>query len=226
MNKLLDSNLFNQEFVPKRHKFRHGRAKSDISLAFLSIKRFGMEEKMNKVCVFFAEGYEEIEALTVVDILRRGNIDVDMVSVTGTKTVTGSHNIAVEMDKLFEEVDFDRTDMIVLPGGGQGTKGLEATEALMKQVDDFYAKGKYIAAICAAPSIFGHRGILKGRKACSYPSFESHLEGADVSREPVNVSDNVITSRGMGTALPFALKLLELFAGKEAALKMKETIVF
>ena len=81
---------------------------------------------MSKVCVFFAEGYEEIEALTVVDILRRGNIDVDMVSVTGAKSVTGSHNITVEMDKLFEEVDFDKTDMIVLPGGGPGTKGLEA----------------------------------------------------------------------------------------------------
>ena len=181
---------------------------------------------MSKVCVFFAEGYEEIEALTVVDILRRGNIDVDMVSVTGAKSVTGSHNITVEMDKLFEEVDFDKTDMIVPPDGGPGTKGLEATEALMKQVDAFYEKGKYIAAICAAPSIFGHRGILNGRKACSYPTFESHLEGADVSREPVTVSDNVITSRGMGTALPFALKLLALFAGEEAAQQMKETIVF
>lgn len=181
---------------------------------------------MSRVCVFFAEGFEEIEALTVVDILRRGNIEVDMVSVTGAGSVTGSHKITVEMNKLLEEVDFDQTDMIVLPGGMPGTKGLEATEALMEQVDAFYAKGKYIAAICAAPSIFGHKGILKGRKACSYPTFESHLEGAEVSKEPVTVSDNVITSRGMGTAIPFALKLLELFAGEETALKMKETIVF
>lgn len=181
---------------------------------------------MSKVCVFFAEGYEEIEALTVVDILRRGKIDVDMVSVTGERKVTGSHQITVEMDKLLEEVDFEETDMIVLPGGMPGTKGLEATEALMNQVDAFYEKGKYIAAICAAPSIFGHRGILKGRTACSYPTLESHLEGADVSKEPVTVSDNVITSRGMGTAIPFGLKLLELFDGKEAALQMKETIVF
>lgn len=181
---------------------------------------------MSKVCVFFAEGYEEIEALTVVDILRRGKIDVDMVSVTGERKVTGSHQITVEMDKLLEEVDFEKTDMIVLPGGMPGTKGLEATEALMNQLDAFYEKGKYIAAICAAPSIFGHRGILKGRAACSYPTFESHLEGAEVSKEPVTVSDNVITSRGMGTAIPFGLKLLELFVGKEAALQMKEAIVF
>ena len=182
--------------------------------------------KMSRVCVFFAEGFEEIEALTVVDILRRGGIDVDMVSVTDAKSVTGSHKITVEMDKRFDEVDFEKTEMLVLPGGMPGTKGLEATEPLMKQVDAFYEKGKYIAAICAAPSIFGHRGILKGRKACSYPSFESHLGGAEVSREPVTVSDNVITSRGMGTAIPFGLKLLELFSGKEAALEMKETIVF
>lgn len=181
---------------------------------------------MSRVCVFFAEGFEEIEALTVVDILRRGGIGVDMVSVTGTKSVTGSHKITVEMDKLLEEVDFEKTEMLVLPGGMPGTNGLEATEPLMKQIDAFYEKGKYIAAICAAPSIFGHRGILKGRKACSYPTLESHLEGAEVCREPVTVSDNVITSRGMGTAIPFGLKLLELFAGKEAALEMKETIVF
>lgn len=181
---------------------------------------------MSRVCVFFAEGFEEIEALTVVDILRRGGIDVDMVSVTGARSVAGSHKITVEMDKLLEEVDFEKTEMIVLPGGMPGTKGLEATEPLMKQVDAFYEKGKYIAAICAAPSIFGHKGILKGRTACSFPSFESHLEGAEVSKEPVTVSDNVITSRGMGTAIPFGLKLLEQFAGKEAALEMKETIVF
>ncbi|MCM1174179.1 MAG: DJ-1/PfpI family protein [Blautia sp.] len=181
---------------------------------------------MGRVCVFFAEGFEEIEALTVVDILRRGGVDVDMVSVTGEKSVTGSHRIAVEMDKLLEEVDFEKTEMLVLPGGMPGTKGLEATAPLMEQVDAFYEKGKYIAAICAAPGIFGHRGILKGRKACSNPSFESHLEGAEVSKEPVTVSDNVITSRGMGTAIPFGLKLLEQLAGEEAALEMKEKIVF
>jgi len=181
---------------------------------------------MSRVCVFFAEGFEEIEALTVVDILRRGGIDVDMVSVTGARRVTGSHKITVETDKLLEEVDFEETRMLVLPGGMPGTKGLEATELLMEQVDAFYEKGKYIAAICAAPSIFGHKGILKGRTACSFPSFESHLEGAEVSKEPVVVSDNVITSRGMGTAIPFGLKLLELFAGEKAALEMKERIVF
>ncbi len=181
---------------------------------------------MSKVCVFFAPGFEEIEALTVVDILRRAKIDVDMVSVTGEKKVTGSHKITVEMDKLFEEVDFGLADMLVLPGGMPGTKNLEAFEPLMKQVDAFYADGKYVAAICAAPSIFGHRGILKGKEACSNPSFESHLEGADVKNSPAVVSGNVITSRGMGTAIPFGLAILEQLKDVETVSSMKEKLVY
>ncbi|MDD6812115.1 MAG: DJ-1/PfpI family protein [Lachnospiraceae bacterium] len=181
---------------------------------------------MSKVCVFFATGFEEIEALTVVDILRRAGIEVDMVSVTGERKVTGSHKITVEMDKLFDEVDFDQTDMIVLPGGMPGTKNLEAFEPLMKQVEDFYAKEKRIAAICAAPSIFGHRGMLKGRNACANPGFEDHLEGAEVKKEPAVVDGHVITSRGMGTAIPFGLAILEQFKGKEAAEEMKKKLVY
>lgn len=181
---------------------------------------------MSKVCIFFAAGFEEIEALTVVDILRRAGVSVDMVSITGEKKVTGSHKITVEMDKLFEEVDFGQADMIVLPGGMPGTTNLEAFEPLMKQVDAFYADGKYVAAICAAPSIFGHRGMLKGKTACSNPGFESHLEGADVKDAPAVVSGNVITSRGMGTAIPFGLAILEQLEGKEAVAIMKEKIVF
>ena len=181
---------------------------------------------MSKVCVFFANGFEEIEALTVVDILRRANVDVDMVSITGEKKVTGSHNITVEMDKLIEEVDFEQTDMIVLPGGMPGTVNLEACEPLMEQVDAFYKAEKYIAAICAAPSIFGHRGMLQGKKACSNPGFESHLEGADVKKEPAVVAGHIITSRGMGTAISFGLAILEQLEGKDAVAQMKDKIVF
>ena len=120
---------------------------------------------MKKIGVFFAEGYEEIEALTVVDICRRCGLGVDMVSVTEELMVTGSHGIGVRMDKGFSSADFQEYDMAVLPGGMPGTKNLEAHEGLMAQVDAYYAGGKYVAAICAAPSIFGHRGILKGRRA-------------------------------------------------------------
>ena len=181
---------------------------------------------MSKVCVFFAEGYEEIEALTVVDLLRRAGIETDMVSVTGNKTVTSSHKVPVVMDKLLEEVDFAELDMIVLPGGMPGTKNLEACASLMEQVDAFYENGKYVAAICAAPSIFGHRGMLKGRNACSFPEFESHLEGAQVSKNSVEVSDKVITSRGMGCAIDFGLAIVAEFQGQDAADALAEKIVY
>lgn len=181
---------------------------------------------MSRVAVFFAEGFEEIEALTVVDICRRGGLTTDMVSVTGSLEVTGSHSIAIKADKTFEQADMNNYDMLVLPGGMPGTKNLEAHEGLMGQIDTFYEAGKYIAAICAAPSIFGHRGILKGRNACSYPSFESHLEGASVTAGPVEVSDHVITSRGMGTAIEFGLTILSIFCGQEKAEELAKGIVY
>lgn len=181
---------------------------------------------MSKVAVFFGTGYEEIEALAVVDILRRAKIETDMVSIMGERSVTGSHKIVVEMDKLLEEVDFNRVDMIVLPGGLAGTNHLEACEPLMEQVDRFVANDKMVAAICAAPSILGHRGHLQGKKACSYPSFESHLEGAKVQHQPAVIDGNIITGRGMGAAVPFGLAILEKLQGKDAADQMAATIVY
>lgn len=181
---------------------------------------------MKKIAVFFAEGFEEIEALTVVDLCRRAGIETTMVSVTGSGTVTGSHQIAVTMDRLFEEVEMEGLDMLVLPGGMPGTKNLEAHSGLMEQVDAFYKAGKYVAAICAAPSIFGHRGHLMGRKACSYPGFEKDLEGAEVVFENVAVSDNVITSRGMGCAIDFSLKIVEVLCSEEKALELSKAIIY
>lgn len=181
---------------------------------------------MSRVGVFFGTGFEEIEALTVVDILRRADVETKMVSVTGERSVTGSHAVTVEMDALVEEVDFDGLDVIVLPGGMPGTLNLEACEVLMAQVDAFMAQGKVVAAICAAPSILGHRGLLKGRKACSFPSFESHLEGAEVMREPAVIDGNLVTGRGMGAAAPFALAVLEKLQGRDAAREMAENILY
>ena len=181
---------------------------------------------MSKAAVFFGTGFEEIEALTVVDILRRADVETDMVSVMEERSVTGSHKITVEMDRLLADVDFDSVDMIVLPGGLAGTNNLEACEPLMQQVDRFVANGKVVAAICAAPRILGHRGHLKGRKACSYPSFESHLEGAEVLHQPAVIDGNIVTGRGMGASVPFGLAILEKLKGKEAAQQMAEKIVF
>ncbi len=181
---------------------------------------------MNRLAIFLADGFEEIEALAVVDICRRGGLTIDMISIMGKPEVTGSHGIMVKADGLFEDAVIGDYDMLILPGGMPGTLKLEAHEALMQQVDEFYAAGKKIGAICAAPSIFGHKGILKGRRACSYPTFENQLEGAAVTSGPVEISDNVITSRGMGTAIDFGLAILGVFCGQEMAQKIAKAIIY
>ena len=178
------------------------------------------------IAVFFANGYEEIEALTVVDLTKRAGIETWMVSVTEEKEVTGSHGITVSMDKILKEVDFEEVDMIVLPGGMPGTLNLEACEPLMEQVKEFDKKGKYISAICAAPTIFGHLGLLKGKKACCYPSMEDGLVGAEVTYESVAAADHILTSRGMGTAIDFGLQIIARFQGTEATDEMAKKIVY
>ena len=178
------------------------------------------------IAVFFADGYEEIEALTVVDLTRRAGVETWMVSITEEKKVTGSHGIEVTMDKILKEVDFTEVDMIVLPGGMPGTKNLEAHEGLMAKLDEFYAAGKPVSAICAAPSIFGHRDMLQGKKACCYPSFEEDLKGAEVVFDSCVVTDNVTTARGMGAAIDFALAILARYQGKEAAKEMADKIIY
>ncbi len=181
---------------------------------------------MGKVCVFFGTGYEEIEALTVVDLLRRENIETEMVSVTEQRKVTGAHQITVEMDRMIDEIDFSRVEMIVLPGGGAGTKRLEACVNLMRQVDAFVEAGKPVAAICAAPSILGHRGHLKGKKAIAYPGFEDQLEGAIVTEVPTIRDGNIITGRGMGCSIPFALEIVAYLKDKETSEKLAEKIIY
>lgn len=181
---------------------------------------------MSTIAVFFADGFEEIEALTVVDLCRRAGLDTVMVSIMEELTVTGSHKIPVVADKLLRDVEFEAVDMIVLPGGMPGTKNLEKCGPLMKQVKEFYAAGKYISAICAAPTIFAHLGLLKGRNACCYPSMEEQLTDALVSQNPVELSDHVTTSRGMGTAIDLGLAIVERFQGKAAADKLAETVVY
>lgn len=181
---------------------------------------------MKQISVFLADGFEEIEGLTVVDILRRAGVQVDTVSVTGDRTIHGSHQIDVQADFLFEEMDFTQTDMLVLPGGMPGTKYLMEHKGLRSLLQAYHEQGQYIAAICAAPSIFGGLGFLKGRKACCYPSFEEKLEGAEVVQDAVSVDGHVVTSRGMGTAIPFALKLTGLLCGEEKAEEIGRSIIY
>lgn len=178
------------------------------------------------VAVFFAKGYEEIEALTVVDLTRRAGIETWMVSITEEKKVTGSHGIEVFMDKTLAEIDFDKVDMIVLPGGMPGTLNLEACEPLMEKVKEFDKAGKYISAICAAPTVFGHLGLLKEKKACCYPGMEEGLVGAEVSFDSTATADHILTSRGMGTAIDFGLQIIARLQTETAADEMAKKIVY
>ena len=180
---------------------------------------------MANIAVFLADGFEEVEAIAPIDLLRRGGMNVTTVSIMGRTTVHGSHNIDVEADTVFEKFDFTGIDMLVLPGGGLGTKNLKAYAPLLEKVKEYDAAGKYIAAICAAPTIFGMLGLLQGKKATCYGGMEAELTGAQAVTDPVVVDGHIITSRGMGTATQFGLKLLEIFTDKATADKMAAAIM-
>lgn len=181
---------------------------------------------MSKVCVFLGTGFEEIEALTVVDLLRREDIDTDTVSITEERTVVSSHEIPVVADRLLSEVDFESVDVLVLPGGGLGTKNLEACGPLMEQVDAFVEAGKLVCAICAAPSILGHRGHLKGKRAIAYPGFEEQLAGAEIVKKGAVTDGQIITGRGMGCSVEFGLAIVEKLKGSGCRQELAGKIVF
>ena len=162
---------------------------------------------MSRVGIFLADGFEEIEGLTVVDILRRAGIDISMISINGKKKVTGAHGIALDTDEDIVQCDLDKLDMLVLPGGMPGTTNLAACEKLTEALKKADQEKRGIAAICAAPSVLGDLGFLKGKKAVCYPGFESRLTGAEVLAVPVVTDGHITTSRGMGTAIAFALEL-------------------
>jgi len=181
---------------------------------------------MSQVYLFLAQGFEEIEALTVVDLLRRAGIDITTVSISDTHNVIGAHDIPVTTDALFSNLDFSDADLLVLPGGGPGTCNLNAFDPLKNLLKDFYNKGKYIGAICAAPMILGQLGFLNGRKATCYPGFEKELVGADYVTSSVVTDDHIITSRGLGTAIDFAGELIRLLKNSDTAEHIKKQIIY
>lgn len=180
---------------------------------------------MKKVNVFLADGFEEIEALTVVDLLRRAGVTVTMVSVTGETLVHGAHGIDVRSDILFEEMDKD-VDLLVLPGGMPGTIHLKEHSGVTQILREFHEKEKMIAAICAAPTVLGGLGFLKGRKAVCYPSMEEGLTGAQALTDEVVTDGHITTSRGLGTAIPFSLELIRRLCGQEKADEIGASVVY
>lgn len=181
---------------------------------------------MSKIGIFMADGCEEIEGLAVVDIMRRVGIEITMISISDKKEVTSSHKVTFLADVLKNEVSYDELDGIILPGGMPGTLNLGADDTVIKTIRDFASAGKLVAAICAAPSVLGREGLLQGKKATCHPGFEEKLLGAECLTNPVVRDGNIITSRGMGTAIPFALEIVRYFLDEEAVEKVKAALVY
>ena len=181
---------------------------------------------MSKIAIFMADGCEEIEGLTVVDIARRAGIEIETISITGQKKVTSSHKVTFETDTTSEQADFSAYDGIVLPGGMPGTLPLGENDTVKRVIKEYAGAGKLVAAICAAPSVLGQEGLLEGKKAVCHPGFEDKLTGAKVCFEPIMRDGNIITSRGMGTAIPFALEIVRYFADDAAVDKIKTGLVY
>lgn len=179
---------------------------------------------MGTVYAFFADGFEEIEAFTAVDTLRRAGLDVEIVSVTPDEIVVGAHDVSVLCDKNFENCDFFDAELLLLPGGMPGAATLDKHAGLRKLVLSFAEQNKPIAAICAAPMVLGKLGLLKGRKATCYPGFEQYLEGAECVDVPVVKDGNIITGMGPGAAMEFALTIVETLVGKEKAEELVEAM--
>lgn len=179
------------------------------------------------IYIHLAEGFEEVEALTAVDVLRRAEIETCTVSITGDKTVKGTHGISVEADMLYEDADYASCEMIVLPGGLPGADYLNAHEELKKHIVCFAKDAdKKLAAICAAPQVFGTCGILDGKNATVYPGMEETLKGGKATGENVTVDGNIVTGMGPAIAMEFALKLVEEIKGKTVADEVAEDMLF
>lgn len=176
------------------------------------------------VYMFLAEGFEEIEALCPLDLLRRAGVDIKTVGI-GSKNICGAHGIGVVADMSDNEIFNSAADMIILPGGMPGTLNLEASAVVSDAIDAAISSGSYIAAICAAPSILGKRGLLAGKEAICYPGFEDKLLGAKISEKRVVVDGKIITAAGMGVALEFGLSLVAILCGEEKADALRKGVI-
>ena len=182
---------------------------------------------MSKAYILIADGFEEIEGLMCVDFMRRAGIDIKMVSIKDTKNIIGARGIEIVTDMVISDID-DDADMLILPGGMPGTNYLKQSADVKNAVLDYDAKGKYLAAICAAPTVFGEMGLLNGKKATCYPGIESGLVGAEAITDgtKVVVDGRYITSRGLGTAIDFALKLIEILCDNNKSKEIASSVVY
>ena len=182
-----------------------------------------------KALIVLADGFEDVEAVAAIDVLRRGGVEVVTASLSGEPKVRSAHGVAMLADASFADVSGEAFDAIVLPGGGEGTQNLISSQALLERLRRQKDDGGLLCAICAAPTVLAKQGYLKGRKAACYPGLENVLEenGAEpVTDEEVVKDGRFITSRGVGTAIPFALKLIKVLAGEDRAREIGRSIVY
>lgn len=180
---------------------------------------------MKKAIVLLAKGFEEVEALTVVDVLRRGGVHCITCSIDGEETVLGSHSIHVKSNNLIEKTDVDKYDALIIPGGMPGAASLRDCERVIELVKKFNNENKLIAAICAGPIVLSKADVIKGKKVTSYPGFEKELGEVTYCEEIVVQDGNIITSRGPATAMYFGFKILENLADKETVENLKEAMM-
>jgi 4-methyl-5(b-hydroxyethyl)-thiazole monophosphate biosynthesis len=177
------------------------------------------------IYLFLADGFEECEALAPLDILRRANIEIKTVGI-GSNTIVGSHGISVNCDTINKDLTFDNLKGIILPGGMPGALNLENSQTVQDTIDYCVNNNLLISAICAAPQILGHKGILKSKNATCFPGFEEELKGAYLKDEKVVCDGNIITACGAGAAFEFGFKILEYFTDKDTANNLKNTMRF
>lgn len=180
---------------------------------------------MKRVCILLAPGYEEIEALTPVDYLRRAGLNVDVVSTTSDVAVTGAHDIIVQADTFLEDLSPKDYDLVVIPGGLPGAENLARNDQVIDFVTQIYEQGAYVAAICAGPMVLEKAGLLQGKKATCYPGFENEIGSAATLSDLVVIDGRIITSRGPAAANYFALALVGVLLGKEKAEELKEEVI-
>ena len=181
---------------------------------------------MAKVYEFLADGFEDIEALGPVDVLRRGGLEVKTVSIGDSLMVESAHGVQVKADMLFADADLADADLLLIPGGMPGAKNIDGHEGVRRAVARQAESGKMVGAICAGPMVLGHLGLLRGRRATCYPGFEGELDGADYTAEPCTVDGNIITGKGPGTTLEYAYAILRLFKGERVVEELKKGMMY
>ncbi len=177
------------------------------------------------IYMFLAEGFEEVEALCPLDLMRRAGLSVTTVGIGG-KEIIGAHGITVKADITDSQYSGDGMEMVFLPGGMPGTLNLAKSPTVNEAIEYAVKNGKYIAAICAAPSILGDKGLLAGKEAICYPGFEERLTGAVISSSKVVQDGNIITAAGMGVAMDMGLSIVELFCEKTTADDLRSAVIY